>query len=221
VGRDESIQRAIVWRGIYDNGSYTWHAYNLNDVIIDHCPDVLGDFTLTWAVAVNNAGWIIAHDGTDPYVNRSFILVPLGIDGNGHGCLGDVNLDGVVDVSDLLALLAAWGPCPEEPCPPLDCPADLNHDGVVDVSDLLILLANWGPCPEFPARDQPTLSHEQVVLDAGLTMNDWDDFMTVMINEGDVYTPEQQQNWRCWMEHYLGPCQRCSSTCAGADPFAD
>lgn len=55
-------------------------------------------------------------------------------------CPGDLNGDGVVDVSDMLAMLAEWGPC-------VDCDADLNGDGVVDVSDLLGLLANWGACP--------------------------------------------------------------------------
>lgn len=53
---------------------------------------------------------------------------------------GDLNGDGVVDVSDLLILLAAWGPCPDG----ATCPADMNGDGAVDVSDLLTLLANWG-----------------------------------------------------------------------------
>ncbi len=53
---------------------------------------------------------------------------------------GDLNGDGVVDVSDVLLLLGAWGPCPEDK----PCTADLNGDGVVDVTDLLILLANWG-----------------------------------------------------------------------------
>jgi len=56
-------------------------------------------------------------------------------------CIGDINNDGVVNTSDLLALLASWGPCD-------GCPADLNGDGVVNVSDHLILLSNWGPCPE-------------------------------------------------------------------------
>lgn len=54
-------------------------------------------------------------------------------------CLGDINNDGAVDVSDLLVLLGAWGSCP-------DCSSDLNGDGVVDVSDLLVLLGAWGPC---------------------------------------------------------------------------
>jgi hypothetical protein len=50
---------------------------------------------------------------------------------------GDINGDGDVDTEDLLALLAAWGPCE-------DCPEDINGDGVVDTEDLLILLGNWG-----------------------------------------------------------------------------
>lgn len=54
--------------------------------------------------------------------------------------LGDLNGDGVVDVSDLLILLAAWGDCPSSD----PCPAELNGDDAVDVADLLILLANWG-----------------------------------------------------------------------------
>ena len=51
------------------------------------------------------------------------------------GITGDVNGDGVVDVLDLLLLLAAWGN--------LGGPEDVNGDGVVDVLDLLLLLANW------------------------------------------------------------------------------
>ncbi len=55
-------------------------------------------------------------------------------------CTGDLDGNGSVGVSDLLSLLASWGPCK-------DCPADFDGDGNVGVSDLLTLLANWGPCP--------------------------------------------------------------------------
>jgi hypothetical protein len=54
---------------------------------------------------------------------------------------GDQNGDGLVDTSDLLGWLGAWGPCPD-PCPP-GCPEDGNGDCVVDVQDLLTILANW------------------------------------------------------------------------------
>ena len=52
--------------------------------------------------------------------------------------------DGAINVTDLLALLAAWGACPGGADP---CVADINRDGQVNVSDLLELLAAWGPCP--------------------------------------------------------------------------
>ncbi len=51
----------------------------------------------------------------------------------------DLNADGFVNIVDLLALLAAWGPCGEG-C----CLADLDIDGEVGITDLLLLLANWG-----------------------------------------------------------------------------
>ncbi len=54
--------------------------------------------------------------------------------------IGDLDCDGGVGVSDLLILLASWGPCAD--CD--DCAADLNGDCTVGVGDLLILLGNWG-----------------------------------------------------------------------------
>ncbi len=48
----------------------------------------------------------------------------------------DVNGDGVVDVLDLLAILAAWGQAGGV--------EDINGDGIVDVLDLLAVLAAWG-----------------------------------------------------------------------------
>ncbi len=55
--------------------------------------------------------------------------------------VGDVDGDGSVGITDLLALLAAWGPCP---VPPAGCPADIDGDGIVGITDLLSLLGHWG-----------------------------------------------------------------------------
>jgi predicted outer membrane repeat protein len=52
-------------------------------------------------------------------------------------CPGDLDGNGMVDVTDLLALLGNFGGTGD---------GDINDDGVIDVSDLLILLGAWGPC---------------------------------------------------------------------------
>ena len=52
-------------------------------------------------------------------------------------CVGDLNGDGSVSVSDLLALLADFG-CNEA------CSGDIDGDGLVTVSDLLTLLSVFG-----------------------------------------------------------------------------
>ncbi|MBT8485754.1 MAG: hypothetical protein KJO43_09250, partial [Phycisphaerae bacterium] len=55
-------------------------------------------------------------------------------------CVGDLDGTGDVGFSDLLAVIAAWGPCP-------GCPADLDGSGDVGFSDLLTVIAAWGTCP--------------------------------------------------------------------------
>ena len=55
--------------------------------------------------------------------------------------LGDLDGDCMVGITDFLALLAAWGPCPD-PCPP-GCAADLDGDCEVGITDFLALLSNW------------------------------------------------------------------------------
>jgi hypothetical protein len=54
-------------------------------------------------------------------------------------CLSDVDLSGVVDVADLLTVVAQWantGPL-----------GDVNYDGIVNTNDILAVIGNWGPCP--------------------------------------------------------------------------
>ncbi len=52
---------------------------------------------------------------------------------------GDANLDGVVNVLDLLLVINGWGTVlPGAP------PADFDNNGVINVTDLLIVINNWG-----------------------------------------------------------------------------
>jgi len=54
-------------------------------------------------------------------------------------CTGDTNGDGTVNVTDILAVVAAWGESGGS--------SDVNGDGIVDVSDLLAVVNAWGACP--------------------------------------------------------------------------
>lgn len=52
-------------------------------------------------------------------------------------CAADLTGDGVVNVSDLLMIIGAWG-TPN---------ADIIGDNMTDVSDLLVAIGEFGPCP--------------------------------------------------------------------------
>lgn len=55
-------------------------------------------------------------------------------------CPSDIDGDGSVAISDMVALLEAWGTNPGSP-------SDLDGDGTVAMADLLLLVSDWGPCP--------------------------------------------------------------------------
>jgi len=50
----------------------------------------------------------------------------------------DTNGDGMVDITDILAVIDQWGVA--------GGPSDVNGDGIVDLGDLLEIIGNWGPC---------------------------------------------------------------------------
>lgn len=72
------------------------------------------------------------------------VIVRVNPAGGGCNCTGDMNADGVRDISDLALFLASFGTSGggiPTPC------ADINSDGVVDISDLALMLSNFGvPC---------------------------------------------------------------------------
>jgi hypothetical protein len=57
-----------------------------------------------------------------------------------NDCPADTNGDNEVNVTDLLAVIAAWGATGTNA-------ADINDDLVVNVTDLLAVIAAWGSCP--------------------------------------------------------------------------
>jgi len=131
-----------------------WFAYNLNEYTLGGTPP--GASSRLWVIRdahnINNNGEIVVcalKNGSlnDPYV---VLLTPM------TSCLGDITgsgggpPDGVINVFDLLELLASWRSCGDG----VFCRADITGplgleneiDGQVDVFDLLFLLARWGDC---------------------------------------------------------------------------
>jgi hypothetical protein len=102
-------------------------------IVLTHADAALGD-QIGYAVAISGGGDTVAagtiSDDTTGSV-RVFDLEP---------SVADTDCDGLVDTTDLLTLLADWGPCPLA-CPP--CIGDFNGDCMVDITDLLILLGEW------------------------------------------------------------------------------
>ncbi len=92
------------------------------------------------AVALDAETILVGARADDDYGNASGSAYLFDAAGTPGKCPWDLDGNALVGVSDLLSLLASWGPCN-------GCPADFDENGAVGVSDFLALLANWGPCP--------------------------------------------------------------------------
>ncbi len=153
---------------IASNGNEPWNSYgwalrqeyfaNGEDIVaaimaiedVDHDMDPTGCSSLAEINADTQPGWTAGPNNTAHFEDGSVQknqqppgggLVPL--DPASPCCPADLDGNGTVDTTDFLALLAAWGTCPD---PPMQCPADLDGNGEVDTVDFLELLASWGPC---------------------------------------------------------------------------
>jgi hypothetical protein len=148
------------------------------------------------------------------------LVCPLDIAGPGGGAP-----DNKIAINDLLALLAAWGPCPPGPCP-----ADFIAPDGVGKEDLDLLLYYWGACPCTGGPAPTSLQYEMTCRGMDWP-NDWNTFMGCITNG----TADEQTNCTCWLNHYLeegcdvppgiemgmmsGPGITPIPPCPGEDPF--
>ena len=58
------------------------------------------------------------------------------VNDDAEDCIGDLTGDGFVNVSDILAIISAWGT-------PY---GDITGDTMTNVSDLLFVIGEFGPC---------------------------------------------------------------------------
>ena len=125
-----SIHRAAIW-----NGNAASH-FDLHSLL----PATYAYSEATTVEVVGNVVYVGGHATKPTIVDRDAILWKFTLD-----TPGDINGDGHVNVSDLLAVITAWGPCP---VPPTTCSSDIaplpSGDGQVNVNDLLMVITNWG-----------------------------------------------------------------------------
>jgi len=106
-------------------GSYIPPQSDLTHLLTLHVENVGEVISFTEVIFVNDQTEIIDVDSSD-----ELIISP--------SCTEDVNDDGVVDVSDILEVVGAWGDS--------GGPSDINEDGIVNVTDLLAVVDAWGAC---------------------------------------------------------------------------
>jgi hypothetical protein len=79
-----------------------------------------------------NENWLCGWTAADAF---GFSVAPPG--GCASACPADINLDGVINGSDLAGVLSGWGSGGS---------SDINQDGTTNGADLTTLLSGWGNC---------------------------------------------------------------------------
>jgi hypothetical protein len=98
-------------------------------------PSAGGPFALVGAIGQPDAGGLLSGGA---FALQGGFIAGLG-SAPGLPCAADIDGDGAVAVSDLLAVLGDWDAT--------GSPADIDGNGVVGVGDLLMVLGGWGACP--------------------------------------------------------------------------
>ncbi|MEE9129089.1 MAG: FG-GAP repeat protein [Phycisphaerales bacterium] len=132
-----SVAACLSWPEVWFAAAYA----DLGDQLFKFLADDGAAFDgFGWSVAISGATAIAGAIGDDDNGTTSGSAYLFDAAGTPGRCPWDLDDSGSVGASDLLSLLASWGPCK-------GCPADFDGNGIVGASDLLALLVNWGPCP--------------------------------------------------------------------------
>jgi hypothetical protein len=110
----------------------------INSILVHTGSSITPAITVDFLVLDDNNSTLL--DGTPHYNQIAAGFGDHDMDAPPLTCGADLDGSGAMDTGDLVALLAAWGPCG-------GCAEDFTGDDVVDTRDLVLLLSIWGPCP--------------------------------------------------------------------------
>ena len=127
------VDASVAAACIFPRDQVTGHDIHLLGLLIE----VPADAKPNSEIAVRFIKPFVSDYSGDPYkvtvIEGSIVIVS-------DTCDEDVDGDGSVNFRDLLAVIAAWGPCKRT------CDQDVDRDGMVGLTDLLRVLAVWGKC---------------------------------------------------------------------------
>ena len=130
-----------------------------SQVAVETIPFACGTSKATnTSVAVSPDGSTIASGSFDGTVLLWQFPIRIAIDEILAQILGDLNLDGIINIQDIVLIAASFGEVTESE-------ADLNGDGVVNIQDLVIIanaLGNAAGAPSTYARASEQLTAAQV-----------------------------------------------------------
>jgi len=116
-----------------------WVRFDVRNCILDH----LSRGELSVSFVITGGGWFNSKEcgdsATVPRIDIQDISIPPDLD-------GDINGDGIVDVTDAAIMGANW----MQTVPPGYYKADLNQDGIIDVEDASIRGAHWQETEPLP-----------------------------------------------------------------------
>jgi len=118
-----------LWSTIWSNASgITDSQWQTVVFDISSVADAESSVQIRWTMGTTDSGWTYSGWNIDDVEILS---------SGGAGTIGDVNCDGIVNVTDVLAVVSQWGSCGEH------CAEDIVPDGTIDVLDLLHVIGNW------------------------------------------------------------------------------